>query len=176
VAEPSGLTLAELEQRFPDYTASLDAALRALLRDGRAKRQADGASVRYFANQVTIPIGSEAGWETAVFDHYRAVCGALANKIRIGGAAAAAQAWIGGTTLSFDVYPGHPYEAEIKGLLARIRAEVAEVWQRAAAFNAANPPPEQGLEKVIFYAGQNFISNAQTLQTAQHVQMAKEEP
>ena len=173
VAEPGGLTMPELEQRFPDYTAALEETVRALVRDGRAKRQLDGDTVRFVASQVRIPVGSEAGWEGAVFDHYRAVCGALANKIRIGGAAVAAQASIGGITLSFDVYPGHPHEAEIKGLLGRIRTEVAEVWQRVAAFNAAHPPPEDGLEKVVFYAGQNFLSNAQLTQQSR---MEKDEP
>jgi hypothetical protein len=161
VAEPPGKTLAQLSERFPEQAAQLPDALASLLRDGRAKLHEKEAEQRYESTQVLIPVGSEAGWESAVFDHYRAVCAALANKMRLGGASLAARELIGGTTSSFDVYPGHPYEAEIKSLLTRVRSEIGEVWQRAAAYNASHPPPEDKVEKVIFYAGQNFIPNEQ---------------
>ncbi|HEX6243395.1 MAG TPA: hypothetical protein VFZ61_20925, partial [Polyangiales bacterium] len=161
VAEPPGQTLGQLKARFPDHAAQLPEALECLVRDGRARCHEDASEPRYETTQVLIPVGSEAGWESAVFDHYRAMCGALVNKLRLGGASIADQELIGGTTSSFDVYPGHPLEAEIKGLLARVRAEVGEIWQRAAAYNATHPPPEDKVEKIIFYAGQNFIRNEQ---------------
>jgi hypothetical protein len=161
VAEPPGLTRAELELRFADHAALLDAALAQLSADGRITRQQTAEGERYFAAQVLIPVGSEAGWETAVFDHYRAVCAALVNKMRLGGSAAAARALIGGTTLSFDVYPGHPFEHEVKGLLERTRGDALGLWKRVAAHNAEHPPPEDLVEKVVFYAGQNFMSNEQ---------------
>jgi hypothetical protein len=106
-----------------------------------------------------IPVGSEVGWESAVFDHYRAVCTALANKVRLGGASAAAQTLIGGTTLSFDLTPDHPHADEVKNLLTRVRAEALEVWTRVSAYNAKHPASEDKLERVIFYAGQNYVGD-----------------
>jgi hypothetical protein len=157
--EPPGLTRAELAQRFPDPAPLLDAALDSLLRDGRAERDTNEGDARFFSKRLMIPVGSEVGWETAVFDHFRAVCTALANKLRLGGAAVAAQALIGGTTLNFELTPDHPHAQEVKGLLTRVRAEALEVWQRVSAYNSEHPPPEDTLERVIFYAGQNYIAN-----------------
>jgi hypothetical protein len=158
LAEPPGLTRAELASRFAEHVALLDDALAKLVCEGRVRSEGEGEP-RYFAGRVLIPVGSEVGWESAVFDHYRAMCAALVNKIRLGGAAAAAQALIGGVTLSFDLYPGHPFEHEVKGLLARTRKDVLELWQRVADFNAKHPPREERLEKVVFYAGQNFVGS-----------------
>jgi hypothetical protein len=157
LAEPPGLTRAEIGQRFPDAPAQIDQALEELLRDGRIERGPEAAELRFFARRVVIAVGSEAGWESAVLDHFRAVCTALINKLRLGGRAAAGQALIGGTTLSFELSPNHPHEAEVKGLLTRVRGEALEVWQRVSAYNAAHPPEEDTLERVIFYAGQNYI-------------------
>jgi hypothetical protein len=160
LAEPPGLTRAELASRFAEHVALLDEALSRLVHEGRVQRsEGEQGKSRYFAAQVLIPVGSEAGWESAVFDHYRAMCAALVNKIRLGGAAAAAQALIGGVTLSFDLYPGHPYEQEVKGLLTRTRQDVLGLWQRVADFNTKHPPPEARVEKVVFYAGQNFLGS-----------------
>jgi hypothetical protein len=158
LVEPQGLTRAEIAQQFSDPPAQIDAALEALLHDQRAERDEGAAEPRYFSRRVLIPVGSEAGWETAVFDHFRAVCTALVNKLRLGGASAAAQALIGGTTLNFELSPDHPHAQEVKGLLTRVRAEALDVWQRVAAYNAEHPPAEDTLERVIFYAGQNYIA------------------
>jgi hypothetical protein len=158
LVEPPGLTRAEIGQQFGDAPALVDAALEGLLSDRRAERDDSGAEPRFFSKRVMIPVGSEAGWETAVFDHFRAVCTALVNKLRLGGASAAAQALIGGTTLSFELSPNHPHEQEVKGLLTRVRAEALELWQRVAAYNAQHRPAEDTMERVIFYAGQNFIA------------------
>jgi hypothetical protein len=159
LAEPAGLTRSELSLRYLDPPALIDAALDALLRDGRARRDETGPEARFFTTQVMIQVGSEAGWETAILDHFNAVCTALVNKLRLGGASAAARTLIGGTTLSFDLSPGHPHAEEVKGLLTRVRGEALEVWRRVADYNAQHPPAEEGLERVIFYAGQNYIGN-----------------
>jgi hypothetical protein len=166
LANPPGLTRAELTERFAEHAALLDRALAALLQDGRAARQGEGESERFFSARVMIPVGSEVGWETAVLDHYRAVCTALASKIRLGGAAAARETLVGGTTLSFDVYPGHPHELEVKGLLTRVRHDVMALWSRVSAFNAEHPAEEEVIERVVFYAGQNVIAADEKVEDA----------
>lgn len=159
LAVPGGLTREELTHQFPEQVGDLDAALAALLDDGRAERIAAEAEPRFHSKRVMIPVGSEAGWESAVFDHFRAVCTALANKVRLGGATAAAQTLIGGTTFSFDLTPEHPHADEVKGLLTRVRTDAHELWKRVSTYNAKHPPAEDRLERVIFYAGQNYIGS-----------------
>ncbi|HEX6241994.1 MAG TPA: hypothetical protein VFZ61_13890 [Polyangiales bacterium] len=158
LAMPAGVTRAELIERFPEQAAAVDAALAKLVEDGRARaEQPEGQPERFRSANVLIPIGSEAGWESAVLDHFAAVCTALASKLRQGGAAHAHSALVGGTTLSFELGPDHPYEHEVKGLLTKVRDESLALWRRVAAHNAAQPPPEEQLSRVVFYVGQNFI-------------------
>lgn len=62
---------------------------------------------------------------------------------------------IGGATLSFDIYPGHPDEAEVYGLLAHIREEVNQLWNRVSNYNREHPIRDRAKTKVVFYFGQN---------------------
>jgi hypothetical protein len=62
---------------------------------------------------------------------------------------------IGGATLSFDVHPGHPLEAEVYDLLRSMRAQVNELWGRLSAHNRAHPIADADKVKVTFYLGQN---------------------
>jgi hypothetical protein len=157
LAEPPGLSRDELGQRFSDHSTLLDSVLARLIADGRAQEVSAAAGVRYRASTVHIPVGSEIGWETAVLDHFRAVCTALTSKLQKGGAASADSQLIGGTTLSFELCTGHPFEQEIKGLLTRVRTEVLTLFHRVAAHNTAHPIDEDALARVVFYIGQNYI-------------------
>lgn len=159
LAEPPGKTREELEPLFGEHPSMLEEALRLLERDERIVRKHHVDRELYFAPRVLIPVGTEGGFETALFDHYRAVCAALVNKLRLGGSSSGAHTLIGGTTLSFDLYPGHPYEQQVKGLLQRIRSDALQLWQKVADYNAAHAPNEDEVEKIVFYAGQNYISN-----------------
>jgi hypothetical protein len=157
LAAPAGLTQGELSLRFPEYPAELTEVLATLVGDGRARCDVTEGVARYRTSNVRIPVGSEAGWETAVLDHFRAVCTALSAKLARGGAASPHATLIGGSTLSFDLCAGHPYEAEVKGLLARMRSDLFEVWTRVSEHNKAQPVADEELERVVFYLGQNFI-------------------
>jgi hypothetical protein len=157
LATPTGLTRHELAARFPEHVTALDQALAGLIQDGRARSEQVDGQERYRTSNVLIPVGSEAGWETALLDHFGAVCTALASKLRQGGAANANSPLVGGTTLSFDLSAGHPFEDEAKGLLTRVRSEVLELWRRVAAHNAVHPPAEEQAERLIFYVGQNYV-------------------
>jgi len=157
LAVTSGKTRADLLVRLSEHEASLDEALKILVEDGRVESQwVDGVEC-FRSSPVLIPVGQEAGWETAVLDHFKAVCTAMISKLAAGGSRRAQDHLIGGTTLSFDLSPGHPFEGEVKGLLRRVRGEVSELWQRVAEHNAKAPPPEDCLERVVFYVGQNLV-------------------
>ncbi len=157
LAAPGGLTREQLQARYPSYQRRLDDVLERLLRDGQARFSEVEGEGRYSTSNVLIHADSEAGWETAVLDHFGAVCTALASKLRGGGAASSLGALVGGTTLSFDLVVGHPYEAQVKGLLSRLRAETLELWHQVSAHNAQQAIPEELRERIVFYVGQNFI-------------------
>jgi hypothetical protein len=157
LAAPQGLTRRELAQRFPEHDTLIDQTLQSLLSDGRASSELVDGVRRYRSANVMIPVGSEAGFATAVLDHFRAVCTALSNKLSRGGAAGADDALIGGTTLSFDLCAGHPFENDVKGLLQRVRTDIFTLWNQVSEHNAKEPPADDSLERIVFYVGQNFI-------------------
>ena len=113
------------------------------------------------AAEIVIPVGGSRGWEVAVFDHFSAVSAAIAAKVRSGPGSREADV-VGGATLSFDVHPEHPLQHEVFALLARVRAEVNEVWGRVVEHNRRDPPPVERLRRVTFYFGQNVEDAGET--------------
>jgi len=118
----------------------------------------------YEAKRCWLPFDQAIGWEAAVYDHYQAMVKAIANKLNRIGAIASRHDKIGGATLSFNLYPGHPHEAEVLSLLERQRAELNELWARVVDANQLEPPAQfDESYKVTFYLGQNVeeCSNAE---------------
>ena len=113
---------------------------------------------RFEAAPFLVPVGSQAGWEAAVFDHYQAMVNAITKKVRSGNLSSRDRDRVGGATLSFDVYDGHPFEEEVRDLLPTIRAEVNELWDKVTDYNKATPPPRE-FERVWFYFGQYTMDN-----------------
>jgi hypothetical protein len=124
-----------------------------LVREGRVQR--DASTGLYRSGTMTIAVGDRAGWEAAVLDHFQGVAKAIAAKVRLP-QGSGLRDWIGGATLSFDVYRGHPLEAEVYGLLRDVRARVNELWTRLAAHNRQHPIADADKIKVTFYMGQNI--------------------
>jgi hypothetical protein len=145
------LDAAALQERLGISTADLRAMLHELEHEGRVQRDGDG---RYRSSTITIAVGDRVGWEAAVLDHFQGVAKAIAAKIRLG-PHSELRDLVGGATLSFDVHPGHPLEAEVYDLLRSVRARVNELWNRLAAHNRAHPIPDAEKVKVTFYLGQN---------------------
>ncbi len=155
------LALKDLEreagQAAPETVA---VALDALLGEGRVKQHAQQGGPDVFeALDFHIPVGSEQGWEAAVCDHFVAVSTAVAAKLST--ARSRNDDVIGGATLRFRVYEGHPHRTEVRTLLQRTREEVGELWQRVSAYNDANVPPED-CETITFYYGQNSSGSAES--------------
>jgi hypothetical protein len=139
----------ELLSQLNVSAAALERALLTLVEDGRVT-EIDG---QLTAAELSIPVGSEQGWEAAVSDHFRSVATAIANKLRFGRSAPGDV--IGGGTLSFTVHDGHPMQAEVYGLLARMRRDLGEVQERVAEHNRRAPPPDDAV-RVTFYFGQTL--------------------
>jgi hypothetical protein len=151
IARRSGATADELGELLPIAEQIRHEALRQLVRDGRASLR-DG---RYCADTALIPVGAEAGWEAAVFDHYRSVCAAIAAKLRLGSTRSAGADVVGGATLTFDLTPGHALSEEVRSLLARTRESVNALWERVEQHNREHPITDEPKRRVTFYFGQS---------------------
>lgn len=157
IADHPGIARAALDQRFAERPELVGQALAALGADQRIRSVDVDGETRFYTQRVLIPVGSEAGWETAVIDHFRAMCTAITGKLREGAAGSDKHHLIGGSTFAFDVEPGHPCEAEVKQLLSQFRARTSELWDRVSKLNQANPVSEANRVQVVFYFGQNVI-------------------
>lgn len=125
-----------LRQLLPVSEAALDAALEHLVGQGRVSwAEAPGV---YSAQQVLIPIGEAAGWEAAIADHHRTVLSAIAAKTASGVHVSATRDEVGGTTLTFDLWPGHPREADVRALLAATRSQVIPLWEEVTRYNESS--------------------------------------
>jgi hypothetical protein len=149
------LTPAELAQRLARSEADLAPTLARLIGDGRVRVAESG---RLEALDFVIPLGAAAGWEAAVFDHVQAVVQTIGQRLqRARGSDSSGDAEsVGGSTYSFDVWPGHPLEAEIKGQLSALRAQLGELRQRVAAHNTAAGLPGQ-YQQIVTYVGQCLL-------------------
>lgn len=142
-----------LAQQFGATDDRLAAALERLFDDGRVVER-DGHCV---AESFEIPVGAEEGWEAAICDHFRAVAAAIASKLSTRGSHASDR--VGGATLTFTVYDGHPRQQEVYRLLADVRARVGTLWKEVAEANREHPPPPEA-DRVTFYFGQYFTPRA----------------
>ena len=140
------------ELRFAE--ADTVRAIEALLHDGRVDLETRAGEELLVCRRMAIPVGSELGWEVAVFDHFRAVATAIASKLERHGPRSRHGDVVGGTTLSFTIHGGHPFESEVYGLLARVRGELNELWHRVVEFNNEHPCDPAERVEVTFYFGQ----------------------
>jgi len=150
----SPLRKADLSKLVPLSESAIDDALERLVGDGRIRLESHSDGVYCVTERCLIPIGQAAGWEAAVVDHHRAVLNALAAKVQAGTHVSNTRDEIGGTTLSFDLWPGHPHEADVRRLLADVRSQIIPLWEKVEEHNKANPA-EPGC-KVTFYCGQHL--------------------
>ncbi len=138
--------------RFNRNEQSAIQALDVLLSDGRVT-ETDGELT---AQNFVVTLGAELGWEAAVLDHFQTVVRAIGAKLSRGRVSQQGDE-VGGSTLSFSVYPGHPKEAEVSRLLTTVRALVLPIWEEVSQYNQLNPLPAD-VRKVSFYFGQTVES------------------
>jgi hypothetical protein len=139
----------ELLRRSPSETSEVVARL---LGDGRVQRQADGSLV---ARDFVIALGAAAGWEAAVFDHVQAVVQTICQRLQQA-SADAAPVPVGGSTYSFDVWPGHPLESTAKAQLGEIRERLGALRRQVDEHNRAHGLSRE-YQQVITYVGQCLI-------------------
>lgn len=131
----------------------LEAALDRLLARGVVVRENTKGGPRYSARTLSIPLGAQVGWEAAVYDHFQAVVRTIAQKLG-SKLTTDARDSVGGSTFTFEVWPGHPFEREVTESLARFRRDHESLRERVRAFNDANPTPARW-HRVVVYGGQS---------------------
>lgn len=151
---------ARLSELLPLAKPALDAALQRLQREERVRAEQRPDGVFFTTEQCLIPVGEAAGWEAAIIDHHRAVLSALAAKVVSGKHVSAAKDEVGGTTWSFDLWPGHPKEQEVRKLLTKLRSEVVPLWNEVAEYNREHRPAET--YKVTVYCGQYLVMDEES--------------
>ncbi|HKY34709.1 MAG TPA: MarR family transcriptional regulator [Polyangiaceae bacterium] len=150
--------LQELLGRSPATTTEL---VQRLLDDGQVQRQAGGQLV---ARDFFVPLGATAGWEAAVFDHLQAVVQTVCQRLRQTSSDAEVGSLVGGSTYSFDVWPGHPLEKVVKAQLAEIRTQLGALRQEVERHNQAEGVP-QDYQQVVTYVGQCFTQQSGRVET-----------
>lgn len=136
-------------------TKDLDAVLERLVGAGRVRVQA-GDEPTYSASDFFVPKDAPVGWEAAVFDHFHALVTTIAAKLADDGSR---RDQIGGSTYSFDVWPGHPLEREALAQLSEFRERTSKLRERIREYNAAANRPDAFLT-VTLYAGQSVLENS----------------
>jgi hypothetical protein len=148
--------LGELMNGNEHETAEL---VQRLIAEGRIQRGSDGVLT---ARDFVIALGEAAGWEAAVLDHVQAVVQTICQRLQQAASDGPALP-VGGSTYTFDVWPGHPLEAAAKAQLGEIRARLGALRQEVDAFNR-----EHGLageyQQVTTYVGQCLFERGSGMQ------------
>jgi predicted transcriptional regulator len=165
IARHSPITCDELVELAQLPQEQVEAALGRLEREGRVERHRDDGNESYSSAQCVIPLGQSAGWEAAVFDHYQAVVTAICAKLDLGNARSERGERVGGSTYSFEVWPGHPLYAEALGLLQELRDRAVSLRTRVGEVNRTHERPAQGVRRIVSYIGQNVIDAHDTTET-----------
>lgn len=155
VCRASPLRRDELARLLPLPAALLEAAIDSLIADERIRLETRSDGVYCVTERCLIALGQAAGWEAALIDHHRAVLSALVAKVMSGTHVSRAADEVGGTTLCFNVWPGHPQEASVRALLATIREQILPLWNEVAEYNREHRPDTT--YNVNFYCGQYLV-------------------
>jgi hypothetical protein len=157
------LAAGELTTIVPTELHEIEAALARLVATGVVSKQVDSSPAVYACETCVIMFGESAGWEAAVFDHYQAMVTALVTKLRKGTRRADLADAIGGSTFVYDLWPGHPLQAEVLGYLRSMRERGIALRKAVEAYNALGSAPAEARQlRVIAYVGQTVAEEGET--------------
>lgn len=164
------ITLGELHDAIRMDKARLQYLVEQLVADGRVQieeapespssppvltlTEAPPAEARYRAARFIVPLDARVGWAAAVFDHYQAVVHTILAKLAGDDPETPYPGRAGGSTWSFDIWPGHPHEQEVLDLLTQLRERVRVVQERVFAHNEREGRPPSH-PRVSVYLGQS---------------------
>lgn len=148
------LTAGEIAALAQTDEASVEASLARLCASGRVD-QLEGDVPRYHGRALVIPLGAPAGWESAVFDHFKALVTTVLCRLREN-RPTALEDRIGGSTYTIAVWDGHPLSEEVHGALGQIRRMLGDLRARVEQVNETHTVPSDHA-RVVIYAGQCVI-------------------
>jgi len=148
------LSAKEIAGRAQVEPSTIERSLTRLVESGRVQRVERDGTPHYEAGGLVIPLGAPAGWEAAVFDHYKAMVTAVLSRLS-GDQPPEFAERTGGSTYTIDVWDGHPLAEEVYGTLARLRRELSDLRTRAEAFDAERP---ESFNRAVIYAGQSLTA------------------
>jgi hypothetical protein len=93
-----------------------------------------------------------------VFDHVQAVVQTVCQRLKYA-AEGVSTTQVGGSTYSFDVWPGHPLEATAKAQLSEIRSKLGALRERIDSHNQ-NHGLVRDYEQVVTYVGQCVLERS----------------
>jgi len=150
------LTVEEIAGKASLDAAALGPILEQLEREGRLERTERAGVPLYQVTRLLVPLGATAGWEAAVFDHFRAMVTTVMCRLREESSAPGLADRVGGSTFTVTVWPGHPLAEEVYATLGRLRAELGSLRARVAEVNRGCEVPESHT-RVVMYLGQCLI-------------------
>ena len=156
------LTIDEIARRARLEMEKVESVLTRLVREGRVEREERDGIPLYQATTLVVPLGATAGWEAAVFDHFKALVTTVVGRLRENSVAPTLADRIGGSTYTVSVWPGHPLADEVYGTLGRIRAELSDMRERVARVNREDGVPDAHT-RVVIYLGQCLINEGNGL-------------
>jgi hypothetical protein len=151
------LSFDEIEKRCARDRQQLQQIIQRLVDSGRVQRQSQADGDYYSARDFNIPLNSPLGWEAAVFDHFQACVQTICSRLRENSRFASAEDMVGGSTYSFDIWPGHPLESEVLQCLKRFRRVHSALRQRVDDYNAKHRLPDE-YTQVVMYGGQCLLA------------------
>jgi len=137
---------------LPTMRDDLNACLTRLVGEGRVVRDAKG---RYVARSLVMSPNASEGWEAGMFDHFQAVVKTLCSRLRAS-AEDEPSPYVGGSTYSLRIWPGHPMEDEVHAALAAFRRKHTDLRRRVQDHNEQHGLPES-YEEVVIYGGQCIV-------------------
>ncbi len=133
------------------------------MQDQRIETQGEG----FIAPTFLIPTDAPHGWEAAVFDHFQAMCAAMANKVQLRHDNAPNARLVGGSTLHFELDATHPELQNVLSLLDQVRVLTDAVWDSVYRHNEKHPIDEAKRFNLTLYFGQN-VDDFDKLKTGEH--------
>jgi len=135
---------------------NLQEALLELEQSQRIRRCIRDGQEWFNADTFVIPLTQEAGWESAILDHFQAVATNIAESARVLSAKGSLGEARGGSTFHIDLDDQHPKLPDVLSLLEQVRQQVSVLRQEVEATDHTPGEPV----RVTFYLGQLVLSDA----------------
>jgi len=155
------ITVARLARKLRMSEEDTAGLLEKLSAQGRVQATTTSGVTAYTATDFSVPLEARTGWEAAVLDHFRAVVQTIAQRLENSSRISHLEDIVGGSTYSFDVWPGHPFADEVKSVLKNLRSAQSALAKRVEAFNATTQRPAD-YSQIVVYVGQCVMPRNET--------------